>query len=197
MPQAQDVRRRRVADGRLRWAAQGHDAQLHRPDLGDRAGQARVRRQVQRHPPAGKVLAELADQVLPSLTAANEPARQAIGRDRCIGCGRSSIFEHKNRQVDRSEQRIRTLVAEIEDLIVEGVKLAVELSDKLNELLLAEAEKCAAVTGEPQSPARARIAGAWHRCAVCSTGGRAETVVSAPAAAMALPPGTDNTWAFC
>ncbi|WP_280303475.1 hypothetical protein [Nocardia abscessus] len=115
----------------------------------------------------------------------------AIGRDRCISCGRSSIFEHKNRPVDRSEQRIRTLIAEIEDLIDEGVKLAVELSDKLNQLSLAAAQKCAAATGEPQSPVQIRIAGTWHRCTVCSTDQQAETVVCAPAAVMVLPPGTD------
>ncbi|MET9030952.1 hypothetical protein ABZW96_35905 [Nocardia sp. NPDC004168] len=115
----------------------------------------------------------------------------AVGRDRCIGCGDSSIFEHKHRPIDRSEQRIRTLIGEIEDLIDEGIELAVELSGKLNELLLADARKRAAVTGQPQTPVQVRIAGGWHRCAVCSTEGRTETGVGAPTAVMVLPPGTD------
>ncbi|MGW5918111.1 hypothetical protein ACWFPY_03900 [Nocardia fluminea] len=114
----------------------------------------------------------------------------AIGRDRCFGCGTSSIFEHNNKSIDRSEQRIRTLINEITELINEGVELSVTLSTILNGLLVAQARHRAAATQQAQCPDQIRIAAKWHRCAQCSGRGPG-TVINAPAAVMVLPPGTD------
>lgn len=115
----------------------------------------------------------------------------AVGQDRCVGCGDSSVFVHKHKLVDRSEPRIRQLITEFQVLIDEGVELAAKLSDKLNELLLAEARERAAATGEPQFPAQIRIAADLYRCTACSGDGHAGRVLSAPAAVAVLPPGED------
>lgn len=114
----------------------------------------------------------------------------AIGRDRCIGCGTSSVFEHNNKPIDRSEQQIRTLINEITELINQGVELSVTLSTVLNELLVAQALHQAAATQQAQCPDQIQIAAKWHRCAQC-TGGGPETVINAPAAVMVLPPDTE------
>ncbi|MFD4443715.1 hypothetical protein ACFWPK_28470 [Nocardia sp. NPDC058519] len=119
----------------------------------------------------------------------------SIGRDRCIGCGTSSIFEHNNKPIDRSEQRIRTLINEITALINEGVELSVELSTILNELSVTQARHRAASTQQVQCPDQIQIAAEWHRCAQCSGGGP-ETVVDAPTAVMVLPPNTDHDGLF-
>ncbi|WP_067866049.1 hypothetical protein [Nocardia shimofusensis] len=114
----------------------------------------------------------------------------AIGRDRCVDCGRSSTFEHKNKPIDRSEHRLRMLISDVDALLAQGIELAGELSDKLNELLLDEARRRARATGDPQFPPQINIAGGWHRCGSCTSNGQAETVIAAPPATAVLPPGT-------
>jgi hypothetical protein len=115
----------------------------------------------------------------------------AIGRDRCIGCGRSSTFEHKGQPVDRSAARVRDLIDEIEALLAAGVELARQLSDRLNDWVLREAKTRAAETNTPQDASGIGIGTAWHRCAACSDNGRGETVIELPAARIVVPPGTD------
>lgn len=115
----------------------------------------------------------------------------AIGRDRCVACGRSSVFEHKHKPVDRSEQRLRGLITDVEMLITEGIEFANDLSGKLNELLLGEANARARATSDPQFPDQINIVGGWNRCGSCSTDGQAKTMLKAPPATAVLPPGTD------
>jgi hypothetical protein len=115
----------------------------------------------------------------------------AIGRDRCVGCGRSSRFEHKGKSIDPSEERVRKLINDVDVLLAEGVELARALAKTLNERLVAAAKKRAAETGEPQTPPQIMIGGNWHQCADCSGSGQAKTVVSLGTAVAVFPPGTD------
>jgi hypothetical protein len=120
----------------------------------------------------------------------------AIGRDRCITCGDSSVFEHKGKAIDRSPERIRELITECQALIDRGVELASELSTQLNERLLSEAVTRAHETNEPQAPAQVKIGGISHQCARCHETGSAAIIVAAPAAKFVLPPGADPRTLF-
>lgn len=120
----------------------------------------------------------------------------ALGRDRCITCGASSVFEHKGKVVDRSPERVRQLIVECQALLYQGVKRATELSHRLNERLVAEARARARETGQPQTPAQVRIAGLSHQCASCHESGSAAVIVAAPAGTVVLPPGIDGLALF-
>jgi hypothetical protein len=115
----------------------------------------------------------------------------AIGRDRCVQCGRSTHFDHRGKQIDRSETRVRELVSGMETLIIEGVQLAHDLSARLNERLVAEAKAVAGETGQPRFPTQIKIAGIAHQCSTCSESGQGKVTVSGVAAVAVMPPGTD------
>jgi hypothetical protein len=58
----------------------------------------------------------------------------------------------------------------------------------LNDRARVAAVQAAAVTGTIQTPKQVMIGQNLHRCAACSPGGGAITVVPLPAAAVILPP---------
>ena len=120
----------------------------------------------------------------------------AIGQDRCIKCGASSVFAHRDQVVDRSPGRVRQLIVECQNLLDEGVGLAAELSHRLNQRLVSEASERARETGQPQAPAQIKIAGISHQCASCHPTGSAVTIVAAPAASLVMPPGMDGRALF-
>lgn len=120
----------------------------------------------------------------------------AIGRDRCVGCGCSSRFEHRGKSIDRSEERVRKLISDVDVLLVEGLELARTLAKTLNEQLVDAARRRAAETGEPPTPPQITIGGNWHQCADCSGSGRAQTVWRAGSAVAVFPPGTDLSALF-
>jgi hypothetical protein len=115
-------------------------------------------------------------------------AMHAVARDQCVRCGNATRFEHKGRPVDRSAATVEAVSVRFSDLIDEGVRRAREISDALNERARAAAVRAAEDTGSIQTPRQVMIGQDLHRCAACSPGGSAITVVSLPAAAAVLPP---------
>jgi hypothetical protein len=115
-------------------------------------------------------------------------AMHAVARDQCVLCGDATRFEHKGHPVERSAAAIEAVSARFRDLIDEGVRHARSISDVLNERARDAAARDAAATGTIQTPTQVMIGQNLHRCAACSPGGSAITVVSLPAAAVVLPP---------
>jgi hypothetical protein len=70
----------------------------------------------------------------------------------------------------------------------EGVRYAQSISDALNERARDAPVRDAAATGTIQTPRQIMTGQNLHRCAACSPGGSAITVVPLPTAAAALPP---------
>lgn len=115
-------------------------------------------------------------------------AMHAAARDQCVLCGDATRFEHNGHLVDRSAGAVEAVLAEFRDLIDEGVRHARRISDALNERARATAAQAAIATGTIQTPKQVMIGQILHRCAACSPGGSAITVISLPAAAAVLPP---------
>lgn len=115
-------------------------------------------------------------------------AMHAVARDQCVLCGDATRFEHKGHPVDRSAAAVEAVPARFRDLIDEGVRYARGISEALNERARDVAVRDAAATGTIQTPRQIMIGQNLHRCAVCSPGGSAITIVPLPAAAVILPP---------
>jgi len=120
-------------------------------------------------------------------------AMHAVARDQCVLCGDATRFEHKGRPVDRSAAAVEAVSARFRELIDEGVRHARSISDALNERARAAAVQVADATLTIQTPRQLMIGPNLHRCAACSPGGSAITVVSLPAAAGRLASGEIDT----
>lgn len=112
----------------------------------------------------------------------------SVAQDQCVICGNATEFAHKGKPVNRTVSAVTAVSEKFRDLIDEGSGHARGISQVLNERAVAAAVKAAAVTGQVQSPRQVLIGQSFHRCVDCSPGGNPITVVSAPAAAAALPP---------
>lgn len=134
---------------------------------------------------------EVRDWLKRVVTAAEKrnEAMHAVARDQCVLCGDATQFEHKGRPVDRSATAVEAVSDRFRDLIDEGVRHARGISDALNERVRDAATRDAAATGTIQTPRQVLIGQNLHRCAACSPGGSAVTVVSLPTATAILPPG--------
>jgi hypothetical protein len=115
-------------------------------------------------------------------------AMHAVARDQCVLCGDATRFEHKDHPVDRSPAAVEEVSTSFRDLIDEGARYARRISDALNERVRDAAARDAAATGTIQTPRQILIGQNLHRCAACSPGGGAITVVPSPPAAAILPP---------
>lgn len=110
----------------------------------------------------------------------------AVARDQCVLCGDANRFEHRGHPVDRSASAVEAVSARFRDLIDEGVRHARGISDALNERVRAAAMRVADATRTIQTPTQVMIGQNLHRCAACSLGGSAISVVSMPAAAVVV-----------
>lgn len=115
-------------------------------------------------------------------------AMHAVARDQCVLCGDATRFEHNGHPVYRSAATVGAVSARFRDLIDEGVRHARSISDALNEHARDVATQDAVATGTIQTPKQVLIGQNLHRCAVCSPGGSAITVIPLPTAAAILPP---------
>ena len=104
-------------------------------------------------------------------------AMHAVARDQWVLCGDANRFEHKGHPVDRSASAVEAVSARFRDLIDEGVRHARGISDVLNDRARVAAVQAAAATGTIQTPKQVMIGQNLHRCAACSPGGGAITVV--------------------
>lgn len=111
----------------------------------------------------------------------------AVARDQCVLCGNATLFVHKGKPVDRSAGAVAVVSTEFRDLIDEGVRHALNISEALNERSKAAAAQEVAATGTAQSPEQILIGQTLHRCANCSPGGNAIVSITLPAAAVVLP----------
>jgi len=135
------------------------------------------------------------DHVLAAVTERNE-VFHAKALDRCIKCGNATHFQHNDKDVDRSPQRVRSLTTRIDDLTREGIGIARSISTRLNESYVRDARSEAAKTGRPQSPPQVLIGSTSFQCATCSGTGVAALTIEAPTAVMVLPHGTDLSQLF-
>jgi hypothetical protein len=115
-------------------------------------------------------------------------AMHAVARDQCLLCGDATRFEHRGRPVDGAASAVEAVSARFRDLIDEGVRHACRISDALNQRALDAATREAVATRTIQIPRQVMIGQNLHRCAACSPGGSAITVVPLPAATAILPP---------
>jgi hypothetical protein len=106
----------------------------------------------------------------------------AIAQNQCVICGDATQFVHKGNSVDRSKDAVNAVTAEFKDLIDEGVRHALDISETLNARAKAGAVADAVATDQSRSVRTILIGQTIHRCANCSPWGKPITAVPLPTA---------------
>ena len=112
----------------------------------------------------------------------------AIALNQCMNCGEATMFRHpaSGDDVDRSPEAVASVVMRYDALRADGLALATELSEAVNQRIFVEAKKIANATDEIQNPPQIYPHHVEHLCPTC-TDERGSTVVHLGMAVAVIP----------
>jgi hypothetical protein len=157
--------------------------------LTTKAAAKEVQRRLKEQP---ELFGDTATDWLSNVVAVAESRNQllhAVALDRCGTCGTATKFTNprSGSEVDRSEQAVRDLTEHALTLHRDGMLVADQIAEQVNERILARAGLNAKATGQAQGPPQVYPHHVTHQCATCAGNGRGSMTVHVGPAVVVYP----------